>query len=87
MFNIYKLYPRNVYPNLSMDINSQAPGGSPRTFTVNIMTRTPARVHAYTHTHTHSSPTINRQEAKKIKLLSHEQLKREKIPDLESNLR
>ena len=74
MFNIYKLYPRNVYPNLSVDINSQAPGSSPRTFTVNIITCTHTRVC----THTHTSPTINRQEAKKIKLLSHEQLKREK---------
>ena len=60
MFNIYKLYPRNVYPNLSMDINSQAPGGSPRTFTVNIIIRTHVRVRAYTDTHTHTSPTIDK---------------------------
>ena len=85
MFNIYKLHPRNVY--LSMDVNSQAPEGRPRTFTVNMITctharaRARARAHTHTHTHTHthfSNNKMNRQEAQKIKLLSHEQLKREK---------
>ena len=68
-----------------MDVNSQAPEGRPRTFTVNMITCTHARARArarartHTHTHTHfSNNKMNRQEAQKIKLLSHEQLKREK---------